>query len=106
MRLKFWHKQESIVNLTQMTGHNPIKLDVRGITGLTIHHTYAQKPPPPRPARITVTWVMMDGTEYRTWIPLNGQAEWTENMPHYIQSNAEKVVCIRYSLGYNDGSSM
>jgi len=65
------------------------------------------RPPAPRPARITITYVMQDGREYREYIPLNGQAEWTTNYPQWLtavfQGNEPPPQYIRYSLGYNDG---
>ena len=75
-----------------------------------MHVTHAQRPPAPRPARITVTYVMQDGREYRTYIPLNGQAEWTESYPTWLSKvyNGEEPPpqYIRYSLGYNDGGML
>lgn len=74
-----------------------------------VHVTHAQRPPAPRPARITVTYVMQDGMEYRTFIPLNGQSEWTESWPHWLDqpyNNNYPPVSIRYSLGYNDGGML
>lgn len=99
--------KETIVSLTQWEGHRPITLDVRGITGLTLHHTYAQKPPPPRPERLTVVYVMQDGREYRIYIPINGMAEWTESWPSWLTGvyNGEAPPqYIRYEFSYKDGS--
>jgi hypothetical protein len=79
-----------------------------GLTKATINHkvTHAPRPPAPRPMQMTVTYIMVDGMEYRTFIPLNGQAEWVEQMPHYVQMNAERVSQIRYSMRYNDGGML
>jgi hypothetical protein len=72
----------------------------------SMHVTHAQRPPAPRPFQMTVTYIMVDGMEYRTFIPLNGQVEWVEQMPHYVQMNAERVSQIRYSMQYNDGGML
>lgn len=99
--LEFQEMHESFVKaLTESLRHTQIA------TSSNVHVTHAQRPPAPRPMRIVITWVMADGVEYRTFIPLNGQAEWTESAPHYVTQYAERLSHIRYSLGYNDGSML
>lgn len=75
---------------------------------VTIDHkvTHSPRPPAPRPFQLVVTYVMSDGQEYRTFCPMNGQAEWQENPPHWVMQNAEKISTIRYSFRYNDGGMM
>jgi hypothetical protein len=74
------------------------------LTPMTIEHkhTYGQRPPAPLPQRMTVVYQTRDGTEYKEYIPLNGQVTWTVNMPHYIEEiirNNDSVM-IRYEFGY------
>ena len=82
---------------------NQLALALKNHPANVNHHvTHAQRPPAPRPQRITVVYVMGDGNEYRTYIPLHGQSEWTDSMPSFVQHNTIQVSHIRYSLGYTD----
>lgn len=71
-----------------------------------MHVTHAPRPPAPRPFQLIVTWVMSDGQEYRTFCPMNGQAEWQENPPYWVMENAQRISTIRYSFQYKDGGLM
>jgi hypothetical protein len=69
-----------------------------------VHVTHAQRPPAPRPIRITMNWIMPDGREYRQFVPLNGQSFWVESLPHFY--NNEMPDRIEFSLGYADGGML
>lgn len=71
----------------------------------TLHHTYAQRPPAPRPSRMMIIYVMQDGKEIREFVPLNGQAiHYSLSPMHYVWNQEQPPSHIRYEFGYTDGS--
>lgn len=70
----------------------------------TLHHTYAERPPAPRPSRLTVVYVLQDGQEIREYVNLNSQ-HYTVTAPmHYVWAQEIPPSSIRYEFGYSDGS--
>jgi hypothetical protein len=70
----------------------------------TLHHTYAQRPPAPRPSRMMVVYTMQDGMEYKEYVPLNGMPFYTMSPSHYVFDQPTPPISIRYEFGYTDGS--
>lgn len=70
----------------------------------TLHHTYAERPPAPRPSRMTVVYVMQHGQEIREYVQLNGQSYTTLSPMHYVWNQELPPSHIRYEFGYSDGS--
>ena len=108
MRLPFPRRRKHVneMNVAALTLQSALDdlgrtLAVTGIKHVVRHEP---RPPAPRPERITVVYEMQDGREFRTFIPLHGQAEWTESWPHWldIREPGYPPVAIRYHLGYSD----
>lgn len=66
--------------------------------------THAPRPPAPVPQRIAIVYIMQDGTEWREYVPLNGQAYWEHPWPNYLNANQNGFppVKIRFMLGYDN----
>ena len=73
-------------------------------TNSTLHHTYAERPPAPRPSRLTVVYGMQNGQEWKEYVPLNGSHEWVTSPLHIVFQNPDGPPSyIRYEFGYTDG---
>lgn len=85
-------------------GRIPLSVKIDAIPEIRHVIEHKPRPAPPRPERITVVYVMQDGQELRTWIPLHGQADWIEAWPRWLDPGAGNwpPVQIRYHLGYAD----
>jgi len=98
---KFNVQQEMFVSaLTESLRHTQIGVSAN-------HHiTYAQRPPAPKPIRLTVVYTLQTGMEYKEYTPLIGQMSTYQNFPHYIESEIREgrpPQSIRYEFGYEDG---
>ena len=74
-------------------------------TEIVLKHVYGERPPPPRPEQLTVTWISRKGLEYKTFIPFHGQRSWTENIPEWVMSRDrydmdDPIISYRIDLVY------
>jgi hypothetical protein len=69
-----------------------------------MHVTYAARPPAPRPSQLTIVYEMQDGQQIREYVPMNGNAIWTQAPLDYVYRNPlGPPVKIEYIFGYQDG---
>lgn len=100
---RFWSRKTQTVHQVAQT------LMIPELPPLTVRHVveHKQRPPAPRPSRLTVVYIMQDGREYKEYVPLYGQRSFILNFPHYVAQEMANTgmppVSIRYELGYEDG---
>lgn len=85
------------VAVTQLNGHNALKIE-----HIVKHEP---RPPAPRPSRMTLVYIMPDGSEYKEYIGLIGQASWYHNMAHYVEEQIRNgsSIQLRFDFAYEDG---